>query len=165
MPAVLPNIYTNINIAENDTVIVTGGMQNGTTLSKVLALKVAKTGHRITTRELEELPLALKYHCSTVYRGQLFVLGGYTDEGFPRNQNYGLINGREWHSAPKMIYARFGLLRFSHDSRVNWHSQVSSLTFLIDLKIPLPKTQGGHVNHYQGHLISSNFKRNVLEHG
>ena len=112
MPAVLPNIYTNINIAENDTVIVTGGTQNGTTLSKVLALKVVQPASglskaRITTRELEELPLSLKYHCSTVYRGQLFVLGGYTNEGFPRNQNYGLINGREWHSIPNMIYSRY----------------------------------------------------------
>ena len=160
MPAVLPNIYTNINIAENDTVIVTGGTQNGTTLSKVLSRDwnraweyeskfshgpnvikgVGTQGCSASVRFIQSTnnnqrigrvtivtqislfnrnignkwPQMTLSHLKwpkmtdiTVYRGQLFVLGGYTNEGFPRNQNYGLINGREWHSLPNMIYSRY----------------------------------------------------------
>ena len=50
--------------------------------------------------------IALRYHCSTTYQGQILVLGGFAQEGFPRKQSYGLINGREWRALPEMIYPR-----------------------------------------------------------
>ena len=62
--------------------------------------------HKITIRELEDLPIPLRYHCSTTYQGQILVLGGFAQEGFPRKQSYGLINGREWRALPEMIYPR-----------------------------------------------------------
>ena len=62
--------------------------------------------HKLTIRQLEDLPVPLRYHCSTIYQGQILVLGGFAQEGFPRKQNYGLINGREWRALPEMIYAR-----------------------------------------------------------
>ena len=90
------------------SIIVTGGTQNGTTLSNVLAIKyVPEAVQPIIYSELENLPIPLRHHCSTVYMNQLFVLGGYTESGFPRNASYGLINGREWKPLPNMIYARY----------------------------------------------------------
>lgn len=61
---------------------------------------------KITTRRLEDLPVPLRHHCSTTYHGQILVLGGYAQEGFPRKSGYGLMNGREWRALPEMIYPR-----------------------------------------------------------
>ena len=72
-------------------------------------------GQDFQTLELEELPVALKYHCSTVYAGQVFVIGGQEDTGFPKKTVYMLMTGRSWRVAAVMITAR---LFFNHFSRV-----------------------------------------------
>ena len=56
--------------------------------------------------ELEALPVPLKHHCSVVYKGQVFVIGGKADVGFPRKEVYMLRDGRTWKETPAMTYAR-----------------------------------------------------------
>lgn len=91
----------SIQIAEPDTVIISGGIRNGETVNTVTAIR-----QDFSSVALEELPVPLKYHCSTVYAGQVFVIGGMTDGGFPRNNVYMLMTGRSWRVAASMIYPR-----------------------------------------------------------
>ena len=101
-PAEIRLQIASIQIAEPDTVIISGGTRNGQTVKTVTAIR-----QDFTSVELEELPIPLKQHCSTVYAGQVFVIGGKTDGGFPRNNVYMLMTGRSWRVASSMIYARY----------------------------------------------------------
>ena len=101
LPAQMDLSVGSIHIAEPDTVIISGGVKNGRTLKTVTAVK-----QDFSSVELEELPVPLKHHCSVVYAGQVFVIGGETDGGYPRNSVYMLLTGRSWRTAASMIYSR-----------------------------------------------------------
>ena len=79
-----------------------GGVKDGKAIKTVTSI-----GQDFQTLELEELPVALKYHCSTVYAGQVFVIGGQEDTGFPKKTVYMLMTGRSWRIAAVMITARY----------------------------------------------------------
>ena len=102
LAAEMVSLIGSIQIAEPDSIIVSGGMRNGQTVKTVSAIRPD-----YTSVELEELPIPLKHHCSTIYAGQVFVIGGTTGIGFPKNNVFVLMNGRSWRETSSLVYSRY----------------------------------------------------------